>query len=354
MRVAASHGDDTSRPSSSRSSSTDSSAPAPSSDDGAPTTVKRPAPAWDERIEPLARFVEEERGRPFKRSVPVTFLADGDFVDELGVDVEPLSDEDAEYYAAIDRALGWIGSDLDSEAAWTELVETGVAAFYEPGRRRIVDPRRAGRGRAHRRAARRPRARADARLAGPELRPRHPGRGHRDRPGVDVGGRRTRHARREPLRRHAAARGPGRVVRARAGPPDRAPRRPWRRGDVRAGSHRALPPRRAPGRRPRRARRHGGRRPPAGGASVLERAGHVRRGRGRGAGRHRRRPGRRARRGQLDGGAADRFVGRVHHARHAPRRPHRGRGIARLGRRVGDGLRGRGGRHLRQLGAGRR
>ena len=139
VRVAASHGDDSSRPSSStESSTTGSPSTGSSSDDGAPTTVKRPAPAWDERIEPLARFVEEERGRPFKRSVPVTFLADGDFVDELGVDVEPLSDEDAEYYAAIDRALGWIGSDLDSEAAWTELVETGVAAFYEPGRRRIV------------------------------------------------------------------------------------------------------------------------------------------------------------------------------------------------------------------------
>ena len=138
MRVAASHGDDASRPSSSRASSTDSSGADPSSDDGAPATVKRPAPAWDERIEPLARFVEDERGRPFKRSVPVTFLAEGDFIDELGVDVEPLSNEDAEHYAAIDRALGWIGSDLDSEAAWTDLVETGVAAFYEPGRRRIV------------------------------------------------------------------------------------------------------------------------------------------------------------------------------------------------------------------------
>ena len=45
--------------------------------------------------------------------------------------------------------------------------------------------------------------------------------------------------------------------------------RPWRRGDVRAGSHRALPPRRASGRRPRRIRRQGGRRSPVGGTPVL-------------------------------------------------------------------------------------
>ena len=121
-----------------RSSSTDSSAPTRRATTERPppsSAPRRPGTSGSSRSPASWR---RSGAVPSSDRCPVTFLADGDFVDELGVDVEPLSDEDAEYYAAIDRALGWIGSDLDSEAAWTELVETGVAAFYEPGRRRIV------------------------------------------------------------------------------------------------------------------------------------------------------------------------------------------------------------------------
>ncbi len=105
-------------------------------DAGAASTTSRvTADGWDERIEPLARFVEQERGQRMSRAVSVRFLDDDAFVRAL--DFGGMDEGWGELQSATDRALGWIGPGIDSEVAWTELGEAGVAAFYDPGRRRI-------------------------------------------------------------------------------------------------------------------------------------------------------------------------------------------------------------------------
>jgi len=95
---------------------------------------------WDERVADLAEFVEDERELRFDHPVHVDFLADDEFNELVTTDEADLTEEDKEeieHTAAILRALGLIGGDVDVFDAFNELNEVGILAFYDPEEERV-------------------------------------------------------------------------------------------------------------------------------------------------------------------------------------------------------------------------
>lgn len=89
---------------------------------------------WDPRLEPLAAFVAETRGRPFLEPVPVEFLDDDAFRAAV-TDAE--GELDADDRAALEvttaqlRALGLVTADEDLLAQYDQLMGEGTLAFYD-------------------------------------------------------------------------------------------------------------------------------------------------------------------------------------------------------------------------------
>jgi hypothetical protein len=113
-------------------------------------TVPAPA-AWDTRIQPLAEFVESERGGAFDHPVTVEFLADADFVAELqsdpdgsdlvrradGADVDGPTD-DSTVFSAEMRALGLLPGGVDFGAAVDDAISDSVVGLYLPDTKRLL------------------------------------------------------------------------------------------------------------------------------------------------------------------------------------------------------------------------
>lgn len=95
---------------------------------------------WDPRIEPLARFVEQERGLPFDHPVYVDFLDPEQFSEDVTAEMD-VTDEmraDADRYAGFYRAFGLVSGEVDLLGTTTDLVADGVAAYYMPDTKRIT------------------------------------------------------------------------------------------------------------------------------------------------------------------------------------------------------------------------
>jgi hypothetical protein len=92
-------------------------------------------------LAPLAQFIEETRGKPFLRPVPVEFLADDAFEATLLDEGGDLTDEDLTRLDASTvqlRALGLIGRDVDLRTLSEQLVGGGTLAYYDSEAERIV------------------------------------------------------------------------------------------------------------------------------------------------------------------------------------------------------------------------
>jgi hypothetical protein len=99
--------------------------------------------AWDPRVQDLVRFVEAERGLTFEHPVPVDFLTPEEFRDELTTeasDITPKDRREIRATEAIMRALGLLDADIDLLDEVNTFSTEGVAAFYDPARKRVFVP----------------------------------------------------------------------------------------------------------------------------------------------------------------------------------------------------------------------
>lgn len=104
-------------------------------------TAQEPYPAqWDPRVEPLVRFVEQERGMPFKHPVHIDFVDATTFDAALVEGVEPTEEEraESERYTGLYRAFGLVSGELDLLDSGDQLLTEGVAAFYATDTKRIT------------------------------------------------------------------------------------------------------------------------------------------------------------------------------------------------------------------------
>ena len=95
--------------------------------------------AWDKRIEPIARFVESERGLSFRHPVPVEFLPEAAFKKRFANDQKPTVREQAELRdgVAVLRAFGLVQGDVDLRAAVSDLAQTQVVGYYDDQAKRV-------------------------------------------------------------------------------------------------------------------------------------------------------------------------------------------------------------------------
>ncbi|MBN2623323.1 MAG: hypothetical protein JXA83_08145 [Acidimicrobiales bacterium] len=90
---------------------------------------------WDERVAPLADFVERERGLAFEHPVTVEFLDADGYADAVRIDDGALTAADREAmeeWGAVLEALGILPAGTDPFASTNDLVDTGTLAFYDP------------------------------------------------------------------------------------------------------------------------------------------------------------------------------------------------------------------------------
>lgn len=91
---------------------------------------------WDPRVEPIARWVAQERGLPFDHPVEVEFLTEEAYREAStgGEDVESSPEDDAalDDQLAQFRALGLIEGDVDLREATDTLADSGTLAYYDP------------------------------------------------------------------------------------------------------------------------------------------------------------------------------------------------------------------------------
>ncbi len=95
---------------------------------------------WDPRVAPIAAEVEKLRGLRFTHPVPVTFLEPAAFEKLASGDPTQLSADDratVERSAAILRALGLMGGDVDLAKATSTAAQSSVLAFYSFDRKAV-------------------------------------------------------------------------------------------------------------------------------------------------------------------------------------------------------------------------
>lgn len=100
-----------------------------------------PPGEWDPRVTRLVRFVEARRDLDFKHAVPIEFLSEEDFIEEVSTDEAQLTDEDREtfeVFGSVFRAVGLLESSVDPFDEVEELGAVGTLAFYDPYDDRIV------------------------------------------------------------------------------------------------------------------------------------------------------------------------------------------------------------------------
>lgn len=96
--------------------------------------------AWDERVEELAEFVEDQRDLDFEHPVHVDFLPDEEFEKQVTADEQDLTDEDREeieQFTGMLRALGVVHGDLDLLDAVNDLSGSSTLGYYDFEDKRI-------------------------------------------------------------------------------------------------------------------------------------------------------------------------------------------------------------------------
>ena len=110
------------------------SAPQTGAEPAGPGAPSSPTDDWDPRLAPLADFVAQTRGRPFRQPVPVRFLSDADFREAIaGEGGEPTEEqaESLDVSTAQLRALDLIGPEVDLAAEADRLIGEGTLAYYD-------------------------------------------------------------------------------------------------------------------------------------------------------------------------------------------------------------------------------
>ena len=96
---------------------------------------------WDERVAPLAEFVERERGLDFDHPVTVEFLTPEQYSEAARVDAGELSPDDRqaiEDSGVLFQALGLVPEDLDLAESTNAMADSGTLAFYDPVSERVT------------------------------------------------------------------------------------------------------------------------------------------------------------------------------------------------------------------------
>jgi hypothetical protein len=104
-------------------------------------TTSRYPKDWDERIEPIAAFVEQAAGKTFAHPVEVEFLTDEDFEGRVTRDKDDLSVAEQQAIStgeATGRALGWYSGTTDVFAATNETNAAAILAYYSFQQTKIV------------------------------------------------------------------------------------------------------------------------------------------------------------------------------------------------------------------------
>jgi hypothetical protein len=102
---------------------------------GPGSTTTAPGDAWPAEVQPLAAFVEQQRGAPFDHPVPIEYLAESDYQAAVSQQTEDLTDEeraDLETWKGQMRSLGLVSPGTDLDAATDQLYGEGTLAFYDP------------------------------------------------------------------------------------------------------------------------------------------------------------------------------------------------------------------------------
>jgi len=100
-----------------------------------------PPSRWDPRVARFVPFVESHRGLKFKHPVPVVFMSEAEFREEVSGSNNDLTDderEDIESYEKLFRALGLLEPGLDLFEEYDELDQAGTLAFFDQYDERIV------------------------------------------------------------------------------------------------------------------------------------------------------------------------------------------------------------------------
>lgn len=96
---------------------------------------------WDERVAPLAAFVERERGLSFDHPVTVEFLTEDEYSSASRTDEGALTDTDREMideWGATFTALGLVPEGTDLFHTSNEMADSGTLAFYDPATERVT------------------------------------------------------------------------------------------------------------------------------------------------------------------------------------------------------------------------
>jgi len=95
---------------------------------------------WDEQIAPIAARVAQLRGLSFKHPVKVEYLSAGDFQKQVTESPEDLKKEheQIEQTAAVFRAAGLIGGNVDLGKAVNDTQAADVIALYDPDTKKIL------------------------------------------------------------------------------------------------------------------------------------------------------------------------------------------------------------------------
>jgi hypothetical protein len=96
---------------------------------------------WDDRVAPLAEFVERERGLSFDHPVTVEFLTEDEYSSASRTDEGPLTEVDRrliDEWGATFTALGLVPAGTDMFDTSNEMADSGTLAFYDPATERVT------------------------------------------------------------------------------------------------------------------------------------------------------------------------------------------------------------------------
>ncbi len=88
---------------------------------------------WDDRVAPLARIAEKERGLIFRHPVEVRFLPPAEFEKTVRSDKAELTKKERveiDHFAGLMRAFGLLTGDVDLFDAFNDVTTAGTLAYY--------------------------------------------------------------------------------------------------------------------------------------------------------------------------------------------------------------------------------
>lgn len=96
--------------------------------------------AWDKRVEPIAKWVAEERELEFNHPVEVVFLSEKEYTarsTDDGSTPDKESQKELDEQVAQMRALGMVSGKVDLRAASNTLSDSGTLAFYDQHEKKV-------------------------------------------------------------------------------------------------------------------------------------------------------------------------------------------------------------------------